>query len=277
MNQIILDTDIGSDIDDSFVLAYLLNKEDVQLKLISTVSAQSSIRCELAAMLAAVKAKPLKIISGSENDLKGGEMPQNRCEMANLAGGFQEFGSDYIEEIYNTLANEPGQIDLLAIGPLTNIAKLLMVHPDALMLAKALTVMGTGTKGSLEWNIYNDPRAAEIVFRARHRKLVIFPSDMTMKVFSHKSYLKDHLTGSFADLLNKMANNWFERDHEYFHYHDPLAAVSILKPQLFDLEAKTVVYHNGTFKWSPFGQEVFFANSCDEEAFLEELYQVINS
>ena len=39
MNQIILDTDIGSDIDDSFALAYLLNKEDVQLKLISTVSA----------------------------------------------------------------------------------------------------------------------------------------------------------------------------------------------------------------------------------------------
>lgn len=277
MNHIILDTDIGSDIDDSFVLAYLLNKADVELELISTVSGQSSLRAELVEKLTALKGKKIRIIAGSEKDLCGSAMPQDCCQMQDLAVGLKSYNGDYIEEIYELLKKKPGQIDLLAIGPLTNIAKLLMVHPDALLLAKALTIMGTGASDHLEWNIFNDPRAAEIVFRAKHRKLVIFPSDMTMKTYSHKSYLKDHLRGEYSFLLNAMADNWFKRDHEYFHYHDPLAAVSILHPQMFDLQKKTVVYHDGAFIENPYGQEVFFAKGCDQEEFLEELYRVINS
>ena len=75
------------------------------------------------------------------------------------------------ELLYELARAHPGELEILATGPLTNVALLFMGHPDARELVRRVTLMGGSVAGgnttpAAEFNIYADAEAARVVFRS---------------------------------------------------------------------------------------------------------------
>ncbi len=86
---------------------------------------------------------------------------------------------DFIAE---TARRYPGELELIAVGPLTNIALAVLKYPDVVAQIKRITVMSGGaTAGNVtaaaEFNAHQDPHAADIVFKAGFRDLIIVDLD----------------------------------------------------------------------------------------------------
>lgn len=76
-----------------------------------------------------------------------------------------------VELLYECALEHPGELEILATGPLTNVALLFAEHPDARELVRGVTLMGGSVNGgnttpAAEFNIYTDAEAARIVFRS---------------------------------------------------------------------------------------------------------------
>ena len=91
----------------------------------------------------------------------------------------EEYGGVPAWEFIWQMANRyPGELEIIAIGPLTNIAIAVKLHPEITDLVKQIVIMGgSSTDGNAtplaEFNIYQDPHAAEMVFRAGFRSLTM--------------------------------------------------------------------------------------------------------
>lgn len=149
---------------------------------------------------------------------------------------------DAVTWLADTLRNAPiGSIDVLALGPLTNIGKLINEHPDAAARIGHLIAMGgainePGNAGpASEFNFASDPEATAIVFRAALKTTVI-PLDVTKRVRADIAYV-DGLRGTLlgntaADLLTAyMTDGKVSRP-----LHDPCVMLLALAPDLFDIE-----------------------------------------
>jgi purine nucleosidase len=170
--KVLPDTDIGSDIDDAVCLAYLLSQPRCNLPGITTVSGQATRRAELAIVLCRLAEKEVPIYPGIESPLLT-QQKQPEARQAEAMGQWssqKDFPtSEAIWFLRSTIRRYPGEIILLTIGPLTNIALLFSVDPEIPSLLRGLVMMcGVFTHGqpgakSLEWNAIGDPYATAIV------------------------------------------------------------------------------------------------------------------
>ena len=153
-------------------------------------------------------------------------------------------------EILSKIGNDCNKIDVLALGPLTNIASALKNHPQFRKSVNSIIIMGgsVNSTGNItpfaEFNIYNDPVAAEYIFRSEIQTTLI-PLNITEKIYISKSetpWLK--LVGEIPTLANELISNWFNnRSHinrTQFHFHDPVAIAAYLEPTLFDFEKVSI-------------------------------------
>ena len=131
--KILLDTDIGSDIDDAVCLAYLLSQPKCELLGITTVSGETEKRAMLASALCRAAGKSVPIYPGVEHPLLSAQK-QPECPQAAALGrwphdtDFRE-GRSRSNSCAETIHQYPGEITLLAIGPLTNVALLFSRRP----------------------------------------------------------------------------------------------------------------------------------------------------
>lgn len=93
--------------------------------------------------------------------------------------------------LYEEAVKQKGQLELVAIGPLTNIAITIMKHPDFPKLIKKFVIMGGArTAGNAtplaEFNIYQDPHAAEIVFKAGFEDFTVVDLQCCMTAYLTK-------------------------------------------------------------------------------------------
>lgn len=289
-HKIIFDTDIGSDIDDSFALGYLLNSEDADLIGVTCVSGQSYNRAMLVKMMTERARKDIPVYYGNDKPLGEQEELQGICHMSDLLDKYpviskpeSENAADYL---VRTVNEYPKEITLISVAPFTNVAKALLKDPEFGLKLKRLVIMGgkvdqgKNLKKVLDWNILCDVKAGEIMLNADFNEFVIFPCDLTNTVFTPSSYLKEHVNGIYTDLLNDMGNNWFDRDHTVFHYHDPMAAVYCIHPEMFELtEGKMSMVHSDDESYTVFdgnGKGHKLAVGIKKDEFLDELYTVIN-
>ena len=178
MKRLIIDTDPG--VDDAQAILLALAHPDVQVEAITTVSGNVSIDL--------TTANALKILDVAEKDIpvyRGCDRPLiNMPEYAAYVHGADGLGdcgipaskrqaqTEHAVHALVRLANEnPGELTLVAIGPLTNLAVALSLDPELPTKFKQLVIMGgaiysKGNAGSLtaEFNIHADPEAAHIVF-----------------------------------------------------------------------------------------------------------------
>ncbi len=151
-----------------------------------------------------------------------------------------------VDFIVETLLREaPGSVTLCALGPLTNIALAMIREPAIVPRIREIVLMGGGyfeqgnITPSAEFNIYVDPHAADVVFRAG-APIVMMPLDVTHKVLTTKARvdafraMNTPVGAATVQLLD-----FFERfDEEKYGtdggpLHDPCVIAYLLQPELF--------------------------------------------
>ena len=236
--KLLLDTDIGSDIDDALSLCYLLSNPECELMGITTVTGEAEKRADLAYQICMENGCDLPIYPGASEPLQGTQ----RQPIAQLAADlktnrFTDSSSpdDAIEFLHKTIIRNPGEITLLCTGPLTNIALLFTRYPEAAGLLKQLVLMcgvfhyelpGLADMES-EWNASVDPIASSIVYNSMvpvHRSVGL---DVTCQVVMSKEAAKKYFDvkplGPILPLIDRFTY------HDCITFHDPLAAVSVFE------------------------------------------------
>lgn len=240
--KLLLDTDIGSDIDDAVCLAYLLAQPDCELLGITTVSGQPELRARIASAICTVAGRDVPIYPGAADPLIISAR-QPLAPQAEKLGAWPH-RTDFpqgeaIEFMRRTIRANPGEVTLFAIGPLTNIALLLKTDPEIPALLKQFVIMGgdfrmpppPNWQGSrYEWNIFCDPEAAHMVYNSGVSVRAI-GLEITTQVwldaaavtaqFPHHKLLRPVL--DFAEV-------WFRHVPDRIIFHDPLAAITIFDP-----------------------------------------------
>ncbi len=143
MEKILLDTDIGGDIDDAVCLAYLLKEPACELLGISTVCGEPEKRAAVADALCKAAGKNIPIVAGLDTTLQPVPVyptPDGAVALKNWAHDpFQK--GDASAFLYQKIKEHPKEVTFIAIGNLTNVATLFREHPDAPSLLKGLFVM----------------------------------------------------------------------------------------------------------------------------------------
>lgn len=107
-----------------------------------------------------------------------------------------------VELIYETLMSSSEKITIVATGPLTNIAQLIDIHPDSIEKIEKIIIMGGAVRVSgnisdlednpkntvSEWNMYADPKAAEIVMTTSKLPIILVPLDITSQMRMTKEF-----------------------------------------------------------------------------------------
>jgi len=240
---IIVDTDIGTNIDDALALVYLIRQPRCDLAAVTITGGDLDRRADLArAILRAEGRDHIPLVSDGTVDL--------------------------IEE---TIRSRLLQIIVLTIGPLTNIARLLDRDPTIAALLGGLISMA-GSFGDpppggrcLETNASSDPRATARVFEARtgsHGQPdplhVIFPLDVTMRLGMDEGEFRRRIRPLLPDVVAEGADAWF-RGHDRVIFHDPLAAAAIFDPEICRFEAGRaevdIDRERGRTRWTPGGTD----------------------
>lgn len=230
--KILLDTDIGSDIDDAVCLAYLLANPDCELLGVTTVTGEGEQRAQLVSALCEKAGMKVPIFVGAQEPLLVEQLqarsPQN-VAIASWKHGSEFPVGEAIGFMQHTIRQNPGEVILLTIGPLTNAALLFKIDPEIQTLLKGLVMMGgVFEKDGREWNVKLDPHATAIVYRAKikyHRSIGL---DVTKQVVMPAEEVRKRFQTPLLRLVLNLAEVWFEEKTEIV-FHDPLAAATIFQ------------------------------------------------
>jgi inosine-uridine nucleoside N-ribohydrolase len=153
-----------------------------------------------------------------------------------------------VKVICDEVRSSPGDVTIVATGPLTNIASALQQQPDlALMIGHLIMIGGTlGGPGNVtaaaEFNVYCDAEAARAVFHSSVTKTLI-PIDLTSRVVLSFDLLEKIPDGDSrsGELLRRILPGAYRayRQHmgvEGIHLHDAVALIAALQPELFTTE-----------------------------------------
>src|SRR5687767_5429729 len=138
---ILFDFDIGEDIDDTFALATVLASPELDLRGVSTVGEDAFKRAQMASrFLTAVGIGKKEFVAAGLPIETKKPLPYWQVQYGNHASVYfrdpkpaKERGPEFL---YKHLKANPGELTIVAVGPLTNIAKLLTNHPDAKPMIK---------------------------------------------------------------------------------------------------------------------------------------------
>ena len=247
--KVILDTDIGSDIDDAVALAYLLAQPECELLGITTVSGEATRRAMMASALCRIAGQDVPIFPGVEKPMLTAPR-QTKAPQADALGTKWPHAKKFpqgqaIEFLKDTIRANPGEVVLLTIGPLTNIGLLFAEDPEIPSMLKSLVMMcGVFSSrrhgvGRVEWNAMLDPHATAICYAAAapvHRSIGL---DVTTQVVMSADEVRKRFTAPLLKPVLDFAEVWF-KDVKQITFHDPLAATVIFDETLVRFERGTV-------------------------------------
>lgn len=240
---ILFDTDIGSDIDDAVALAYLLRQPRCELLGITTVSGDTQKRAALAEIVCrAAGREDIPIYAGLTGPLLHGpgqpDVPQYDAVAAEPHR--PEYSRDALLFLREAIRSRPGEITLLAVGPMTNIGALFAADPELPSLLKRIVLMcgvftarGGQGPGGREWNALVDPIATALTYKGGEGKLLSVGLDVTTLCKMPADECRQRFTaaGGALGIVGRMAEVWF-RQAPHITFHDPLAATLLFEPDI---------------------------------------------
>jgi purine nucleosidase/pyrimidine-specific ribonucleoside hydrolase len=257
--NIIIDTDLGDDVDDILALAFALLRPELCVKAITTVSYDTGKRCHLVArLLSCMERNDIAFAPGvrlplrpaTEAEYRNAVQPTGyilnqygaaRDADKSLADKAASHNDDAIELIARTVQQNAGDITLVCIGPLTNVAVALCRYPQIASQVCAIALMG----GELhlnrrEHNIAWDAHAAQIVFSSG-APLFVGTWDVTRRfVLSPDDCANIKRKGSvLCQLLGECIDLWWP-----FKAHKP-------SPVMYDIAPILWSYAPGHFTTQP--------------------------
>ena len=280
---VLVDTDIGTTIDDTLALAYLLCQPRCDLLGISTVSGNVAQRAAVAALVCETAGRSdIPIAIGLEGPSASRlEIPEYGIARAIRPHLKLQTRPRAVEFMWQTIRERPNEITLLTLGPLTNIAALFELRPEARRLLKSwVSMAGSFEAGAerVEWNCQLDPVAARTAFElnaTRHLHVGLNVSErcrLATSTLSSKS--EDPLLG----LVMRLGEDYFQTNAEV-KMHDPLAAEILFKPGLCSFSSGRVEVDRAT------GSTSFAEGACgldevamavDSEAASAEYLQILS-
>jgi len=246
--KLIIDTDPG--VDDAVAILMALAVPEIKILGLTTVGGNVPLARttrNALALLQAAGRSDIPVAKGASRPLRG------RFKYApqfHGPGGLSHRLPDpsvgpvtkgAVEFLYDQLtADEPGEVAVVALGPLTNIAQLLWERPFALEQAKNIILMGGAVNApgnvtpKAEFNIYSDPVAAEVVLASGLPITLVDLAACRQVGISHEQTMglrSDHPMGSLT--LN-MLQGWFRKEpsRQRFEFYDPLAMAIALEPAI---------------------------------------------
>ena len=286
--KLLIDTDIGSDIDDALCLAYLLKQPQCEILGITTCSSEPKKRAEIVDSMCRYVGREIPIFPGRDMPLLGKQLQVavHQYEVVSQLPHKTEFPEnraiDFMREMIETY---PHEVTLLPIGPLTNIGALFAAYPHLIPLVKEVSFMG----GSFfpeaiafipdEWNIKNDPIAAKIVFDSGV-PIRVAGLDVSLKT---KIRCTDFIAASHSKIMECVAlyaEKFLERTNDMY-FHDPLVAAYLFEDNICHFRRGRVHVGIGAdwgrtyFAEDPKGNALI-ADSIIPENFFRHYYDIVN-
>jgi len=232
---IVLDTDIGGDIDDAFALALVLKSPELELRAVTTVSGDTQARARLAAKMLAVAGRgEIPVAAGAP----GAHMDAAQTRWADGFSGPALVSKSAVELMKSVLDRGHGQVVIVAIGPLSNVAALLRQFPDEKRKIRKIVLMGGSIRRgyypnsgpTAEYNIAADAAASQTVF-ASGVPISMAPLDVTARLQLEQPNLEKlfSLHTPLTDALQALYKLWGQPVPTL---HDPMAVAQLLDPQL---------------------------------------------
>jgi purine nucleosidase len=257
---IILDTDIGTDVDDCLALALCLASPELRLVAVTTVYGDVQLRARMALKLLALRgADDVPVAAGAEKPLLGRipiywEGHEGEGLLAPEDRALAPADEHAVDLIVRTVMAQPGEVILIAIGPLTNVALALLKEPRLADALGGLVIMGGVIGGTsalhLPWTEHNfrsDPEAAQIVL-ASGAPMAIVPLDVTTQVRIRTvgvARIAGADTPFHAAVADQVRRYPRYKAQGWTYLHDPLAVASVLRPELVKWESLHAVVETG--------------------------------
>jgi purine nucleosidase len=251
MTPILFDTDIGSDIDDAVALGYLLRQKECELLGITTVTGDTQQRAALAELVCRAGGREdVPIYAGLTGPLLSGPGQPNvpQYEAVKDRPHRLDHPTDAVDFLRRTIRSRPGEITLLAVGPMTNVGALFAADPEIPYLLKRTVLMcGVFTgranhgPGAVEWNALCDPYACALVYKYAAPGLLSVGLDVTTlcKLPADECRSRFAKAGGGLAVVAEMAEIWFKHA-PVITFHDPLAAALIFDPSICEEARGTV-------------------------------------
>lgn len=254
MRHLVIDTDIGTDVDDAIALLQIIGtNEDVELS-ITTVYGDVKLRADIANQYCRLAKTEITVYLGADKTLSG-----KGIWLSGLEGSVHERSTESYfsvesarEHLHSITSDSLRKVSILAIGPLTNIAQAVIEDSTFPSRVEHLYVMGGRfAKGKPEHNVMSDLIAAKIVFDAGFKMSVVGIEVTSQIKMYENSFKRIEAVGKAGQLLTKEIELWrsfWGRD--WITPHDSVAYLMFSKPELLI--------------FSPPGQ-IHINNSDDEE------------
>ncbi len=238
--KVIIDTDIGDDIDDAFAIALALRSPELQILGISTTFGDTETRARLLDRLLVEAGHPeISVAAGVPSAPKGTFTQRRYAEAGHFAKSSHPDATTFLLE---QIRRYPGQITLIAIGPLMNIGAAIDKDPSTFRNLKRIIIMGGCIKrgyGDLgfgppkgpqpEWNILNDIPSAQKLFAAGV-PLFVMPLDSTqLKMDEVKRAFLFSQGTALTDALTLLYHQWGQETPTLF---DPMTIAFLVNPGL---------------------------------------------
>jgi len=261
--KVVLDTDLGFASDDAMAMLLLLQSSKVDLLGVTVVTGNTWLRQEVANSLRLLEIagrSAIPVYAGAEDPLvnsmeemrfrealhgetseggyKGAWKPDgpSRDEVRPPDSQFAAKAGEPLsaaEYLIRTIRDNPGEIVIAAIGPLTNIALAIALDPEIATLTRKLIVMGGGIGTRPEFNFWMDPEAARMVLRAPWPEVVVTPLNICWQAPFTREVAEAAASGDspiaryFADTY--VGDHWAPVTSLMY---DQIAVLSLLEPDV---------------------------------------------
>jgi inosine-uridine nucleoside N-ribohydrolase len=248
---IVFDTDCGFFGDDGSALVMILRSPDkVRIAAVTAVSGNV-----WAAESAGYLTEILSLLHHPEiQPIVGAQMPLiHTADLAKLEAPLEFQGAfarppkfappgrtGAVEALATAIARQPGAVTILALGPMTNVAILLRLHPDLETKIKSIVFMGGNAhvpgnaSHAAEFNFWFDPEAAQAVLRSRIAEKVMFPLDICNHAVLDKSRfdqivaVETPITARYSEDYGRRYPGFLKDPHAAGYLWDELAAAWLL-------------------------------------------------
>jgi purine nucleosidase len=238
--KVIIDTDIGDDIDDAFAVALALRCPELRILGITTTFGDTETRAKLLDRFLAEAGRPeIPVAVGAASPPKSNFTQRRYAENNRYA---KPSHPDAVTFLLDQIRRNPGQITLIAIGPLMNVGAAIDKDPATFRKLERVIMMGGSIKrgyGDLgygqsthpqpEWNILNDIPSAQKLF-AGGVPLFVMPLDSTQLKLDEvkRAYVFSQGT-PITDALTLLYHQWGQETPTLF---DPMTIAFLVNPTL---------------------------------------------
>lgn len=238
--KVIIDTDIGDDIDDAFALALAVRSPELQILGVTATFGDTEARAKIVdRFLGEIGRADIPVLAGKATVTTNPMTQRRYAEGGHFARASH---TDAVEFLLEEIGRHPGEITLIAIGPLMNVGAAIDKDPATFRKLKRVVMMGGSIRRGYgdwgytepvpampEWNIVNDVASAQKLFAAGV-PLYVMPLDSTqLKLDEVKRAFLFSQGTAVTDQLTVLYHLWGQETPTLF---DPMTVAFVLRPEL---------------------------------------------